>query len=184
MRMSRTTRARWRSNSMVSMVTVSRSATARGGSCAKASGLAIRTPSATATVCLPSRSPKCCSVTGRPSAAEASRSISGRNQSQSHTATSTPMATTTPPSTKGHRRRRSRRLRTIGEAARGFVLSFLGSVMALASPCKLADGTIPVISGSNVREFANAASLSARKFGSRNAEKGLSLRNRQRSGWH
>ena len=110
MRMSGTTTARWRSNSIVSMVTVSRSAMARGGSCAKPSGLAICTPSATATVCLPSRSPKCCSVTGRPSAAEASRAISGRNQSQSHTATNTPMATTTPPSTKGQRRRRSRRL--------------------------------------------------------------------------
>ena len=43
-RMSGTTTARWRSNSIVSMVTVSRSAVARGASCAKPSGLAIRTP--------------------------------------------------------------------------------------------------------------------------------------------
>ena len=39
-RMSGTTTARWRSNSIVSMVTINRSTAARGGSCAKPVGLA------------------------------------------------------------------------------------------------------------------------------------------------
>ena len=60
----------------------------------------------------------------RPSAVEASRSISGRNQSQSQTAASTPMTTTRPPSTKGQRRLRSWRARSGFRSSLGSAMEF------------------------------------------------------------